>query len=139
MYERETSTMFAAMSAAAAAGSDPSAAMVLASEMSALAANGKPYVPPSLLDVLTLPQAADYLQLSENAILSEANAGRLPGRCLNGEWRFARRAIVDWLREGDRSPSTRQSVSPGAANTDEDPEEIIAAIYRERKKHPVGD
>src|SRR5262245_53032203 len=35
----------------------------------------------SPLDVLTLAQAAEYLQLSEDAVRGEAEAGRLVGEC----------------------------------------------------------
>jgi excisionase family DNA binding protein len=61
-------------------------------------ANGKPAAPLSPLDVLTLAEAAAYLRLPEDAIREEAEAGRLAGQCVRGEWRFARAAVAAWLQ-----------------------------------------
>ncbi|HEY1190016.1 MAG TPA: helix-turn-helix domain-containing protein [Gemmata sp.] len=61
------------------------------------AANGKAALPLSPLDVLTLAEAAAYLRLPEDAVREEAEAGRLVGRHVRGEWRFARSAVVEWL------------------------------------------
>jgi hypothetical protein len=47
--------------------------------------------PADLPDVLTPAQAAQLLQLAL------AEEGRLPGRRIGGEWRFARAALVEWL------------------------------------------
>jgi excisionase family DNA binding protein len=53
-----------------------------------------PYPPP---DVLTPAQAAELLQVGEDAVLALAEAGELPGRKVGAEWRFARAAVLDWL------------------------------------------
>jgi len=50
-------------------------------------------------DVLTPAQAAELLQVDEDAVLELAEAGRLPGRRIGAEWRFARAALVAWLSE----------------------------------------
>ena len=50
-------------------------------------------------DVLTPAQAAELLQVDEDAVLDLAEAGRLPGRRIGAEWRFARAALVAWLSE----------------------------------------
>src|SRR5215207_2370955 len=47
--------------------------------------------------VLTAAQAGDLLAVSEAAILELAAKGELPGRRIGGEWRFSRRALLDWL------------------------------------------
>ena len=57
-------------------------------------ANGKATRPLSPLDVLTLTEAAAYLRLPEDAVREEAEAGRLVGRHVRGEWRCARESIV---------------------------------------------
>jgi excisionase family DNA binding protein len=49
--------------------------------------------------VLTLAQAAELLQVPEDAVRSLADAGDIPGRLIAGEWRFARAALVAWLSE----------------------------------------
>lgn len=66
------------------------------------AANGKPAAPLSPLDVLTLAEAAAYLRLPEDAVREEAEAGRLVGQHVRGEWRFVRAAVATWLQ----APST---------------------------------
>jgi excisionase family DNA binding protein len=53
--------------------------------------------PADLPDVLTPAQAARLLQVDEDAVLALAEQGRLPGRRIGDEWRFARAAVVAWL------------------------------------------
>jgi excisionase family DNA binding protein len=52
-------------------------------------------------EVLTLDEAAALLKLPKEAVLSRAEAGELPGRRFDNEWRFARLAILSWLGDGD--------------------------------------
>lgn len=49
------------------------------------------------LQVLTLEQAAELLQVEPQTVAKMAEAGALPGRQLGDEWRFARTALIDWL------------------------------------------
>jgi excisionase family DNA binding protein len=49
------------------------------------------------LEVLTLEQLAELLTLDAETTRALAEAGDLPGRKLGDEWRFSRRAILDWL------------------------------------------
>jgi excisionase family DNA binding protein len=60
--------------------------------------------PADIPDVLTPGQAAALLQVDEDAVLALAEEGRLPGRRIGDEWRFARAAVVEWLSgpEGDQ-------------------------------------
>jgi excisionase family DNA binding protein len=52
--------------------------------------------------VLTAEQAAELLQVPENVVIELARNGELPGREVGGEWRFLRRAVLEWLaREED--------------------------------------
>ena len=53
-----------------------------------------PSSPPEVLDV---DQAADLLGVDRDAILALAAGGELPGREIAGQWRFLRRAVLDWL------------------------------------------
>lgn len=91
----------------------------------------------SPLDVLTLAQAAAYLQLPEDAVRAEAEAGRLPGRAVGGQWRFVRDAVADWLRTGkpDARPA-KQSLLDLAGMWKDDPtaDAVIAEIERRRKQ-----
>jgi excisionase family DNA binding protein len=63
---------------------------------------GRIELPPSPpADVLTPAQAADMLQVSEQAVVALAESGDLPGRRIGDEWRFARDALLEWLSHRD--------------------------------------
>ena len=51
-------------------------------------------------EVLTVEEAAELLQVMPEVVLGLAHAGRLPGRELAGQWRFARAALLAWLGAG---------------------------------------
>lgn len=55
---------------------------------------------PSGVEVLTLPEVAAYLRVSEEAVLELVTRDVLPGQDIGGEWRFLKRAVVEWLRFG---------------------------------------
>ncbi len=55
-------------------------------------------------EVLTAEQAAGLLQVDEAAVLKLAEAGRLPGQRIAGQWRFARAALLAWLSEASNAP-----------------------------------
>ena len=57
-----------------------------------------PYEPP---EVLTLPLAADLLQVDEEVVAQMAEAGDLPARKLGDDWRFSRIALIEWLGKVD--------------------------------------
>ena len=48
-------------------------------------------------DVLTVAQLAEWLDVDAQVLTELAEDGKLPGRRLGGEWRFARDAVLDWL------------------------------------------
>jgi excisionase family DNA binding protein len=48
-------------------------------------------------EVLTADQLAELLQVDARTVRSLAARGELPGRKLGREWRFSRRAVLDWL------------------------------------------
>ncbi len=62
-----------------------------------LAVGHHSFAPAPAPDVLTAAQAAELLAVEERAILELAEQGRLPGRKIAGEWRFARSALLRWL------------------------------------------
>ena len=55
-----------------------------------------------LPDVLTLEEAARYLRISRETAKRLAGQGTIPGRCLDGRWRFLKAALDDWLRSKER-------------------------------------
>lgn len=62
------------------------------------------------LDVLTLEELADYLQVSPAAARRALKEQNLPGRNIGGEWRFLRDAVANWLR-GQEAPAQQQQNS----------------------------
>src|SRR4051794_31858945 len=48
-------------------------------------------------EVMNPAQAAQFLQLDESFVVEQAEAGKIPGRKIGKEWRFARAALVAWL------------------------------------------
>ena len=95
-------------------------------------------------DVLTPSQAAAYLQTDEAAVVQEAEAGRLPGQKVGGEWRFLRLAITEWLRAGRGPKSSKERLLAVAGSmTDETPEEHEAFManiraYRDEIDRATG-
>jgi len=51
-------------------------------------------------DILTLEEAAAYLRVSEEAVEGMARDGMLPAQRIGDEWRFIKKALVDWMRWG---------------------------------------
>jgi excisionase family DNA binding protein len=62
----------------------------------------RPYEPPSAPEVMSVEQAAEFLQVDEAVVLELAEAGRLPARKLGSAWRFSRAALVEWLSKPEK-------------------------------------
>ena len=56
-------------------------------------------------EVLTLDEAAAYLRVSPEALMRLVVQQALPGSQIDGEWRFLRAAMADWLRKEAAKPS----------------------------------
>ena len=52
------------------------------------------------VEVLTLPEAAAFLRTPEQAVLELVDKAALPAQRIGGEWRFLKRALVEFLRFG---------------------------------------
>lgn len=52
------------------------------------------------VEVLTLPEVAAYLRVPEEAVLELVSKDGLPAQKVGNEWRFLKRAMVEWLRYG---------------------------------------
>jgi len=60
-------------------------------------------------EILTLEQAAGFLQVSARTIQRLVADGRLPGRQVGSQWRFDREQLRDWVRgEGPASADRRK-------------------------------
>lgn len=55
---------------------------------------------PQYEEILTLPEAAAYLRVGEEALAKLANDRAVPAQRIGQEWRFLKRALADWLRQG---------------------------------------
>jgi hypothetical protein len=108
---------------------------------------------------MTLAEAAAFLRVPESGLREDADAGRLPGRLVAGEWRFVKGALLNWLANavGDRLPEggppgvILKSVPPprdlnqgflssiGAFADDPTLEPMIEQIYRDRKRKQIGE
>ena len=62
----------------------------------------QPYEQAAPPEVMSVEQAADYLQVDATAVIELAEAGKLPGRKLGKDWRFSRAALVAWLAEPEK-------------------------------------
>ena len=82
------------------------------------------------VDVLTLEEAAAFLRVSPEAVMRLVVQQSLPGRQIEGQWRFLRAALADWLRE--RSGKAVLLSQAGALANDDSLPELRAAIYRQR-------
>jgi hypothetical protein len=100
-------------------------------------ANGTALSP---FDVLTLAQAAEYLQLSEEAVRAEAEAGQVVGQQVGGDWRFLRDSIIAWLRMPKRPAHPRLEDLPIIEETPEEYEAFLANIqaYRDEVDRATG-
>ena len=63
----------------------------------AMATGRHSFTPSGPMEVLTLAEVAELLQVEEEAIHELAEARELPGRRLGEEWRFSRDAVLRWL------------------------------------------
>jgi len=86
-------------------------------------------------EVLTLESAARFLRLSPDAVARQAEAGQIPGRQVEGSWRFLLSALKDWL--GRRDSKAIFLEQAGAFKTDESMDELIAEIYKARGRPEV--
>ena len=91
-------------------------------------------------EVLTLEEAAAILRVTEEQLRTQAQAGGMPARCLNGQWRFARSALFQWLA-GPTAPRAEQdrllSVI-GCLGDDDTLEPMVEGILLERGRNSDG-
>lgn len=59
-------------------------------------------------DVMTLPEVAQYLRLSEKTAYRLAADGTLPGFKIGGSWRFRKADIDAWIEARKEEPRTRR-------------------------------
>ncbi len=52
-------------------------------------------------DILNIEQATEFLGISEKTLIKLLREEHLPARKIGREWRFSRKALVEWLAGGD--------------------------------------
>ena len=62
-------------------------------------------IEPASEEVLTLEQAAALLHLHPRTVSALARAGKLPGRKVGKQWRFARARLVAHISDPARAPA----------------------------------
>jgi excisionase family DNA binding protein len=81
-------------------------------------------------EVLTLEEAADYLRLPPSEVRRLVAEQDLPGREINGEWRFLKAGLEDWLCH--RSGRAILLAQAGALADDDALDQLRAQVYKER-------
>lgn len=84
--------------------------------------------------VLTLQEAAAYLQLPAATVAQQAEAGQLPGRRIDDTWRFLKTAIDRWLYQDSRQIFLQQA---GAFADDETLPHLLQQIYEARGRYEI--
>ena len=77
-----------------------------------------------------MEEAAAFLRVPPDAVMRLVVQQTLPGRQIEGQWRFLRTALADWLRE-----KSGKAVLLGQAGTlaqDESLPQVRETIYRDR-------
>jgi hypothetical protein len=90
-------------------------------------------------DVMTLAEAAASLRVAETDVLASVAGQGLPGRQVNGNWRFLRSSLRDWLAASG-SQASREILRAMAGKYADDPflEEIAREAIRKRGR-PSGE
>jgi len=85
--------------------------------------------------VLTLDETAAYLRLPAETVVRLVGQQGLPGRQIDGEWRFYKPALNEWLAH----PAAKGSIFDhvGELADDETVQEFLDMIYRERGRPEV--
>jgi excisionase family DNA binding protein len=87
--------------------------------------------------VLTAAEAAKYLRLPKTKVVRLAEIGDLPAREIDGEWRFLKAAIDEWLTRPDL---TQQLLKQAGTWADDDTfPELCRSINEARRRDKGGE
>lgn len=62
-------------------------------------------------EILTMEQAAAYLQVSTRTLQRMVTDGRVPGRQVGSQWRFDREQLREWVRGEESSPAEKEQAT----------------------------
>lgn len=51
-------------------------------------------------EILTIEEAAEYLQIGKRSLYKLVKEGRIPGKKILNKWRFEKESLKLWIREG---------------------------------------
>ncbi|MFH1491678.1 MAG: helix-turn-helix domain-containing protein [Pseudomonadota bacterium] len=51
-------------------------------------------------EILTIEEAAAYLQIGKRSLYKLVNTGKIPGKKVLNKWRFEKGSLKEWVREG---------------------------------------
>ena len=91
------------------------------SEKNGTAGSHDPRVRPDahLRDILNIEEAAELLGVSVKTFNKVLHAEDLPARKIGREWKFSRRALVDWVASGRSGDFYREGGAPEDDETEE--------------------
>lgn len=76
--------------------------------------SGRALAGPASTEVCDLDEVAALLRVEPDQVLARVASDDLPGRCIGGQWRFSRQAVLRWLEGADRPDEPHRS-RPGFA------------------------
>jgi excisionase family DNA binding protein len=51
-------------------------------------------------EILTIEEAAAYLQIGKRSLYKLVKEGNIPGKKILNKWRFEKESLKEWIREG---------------------------------------
>lgn len=66
-------------------------------------------------EILTMEQAAEYLQVSTRTLQRMVTDGRVPGRQVGSQWRFDREQLREWVRGEEPSPAEKEQAAQASS------------------------
>ncbi|NLA74118.1 MAG: helix-turn-helix domain-containing protein [Deltaproteobacteria bacterium] len=52
-------------------------------------------------EILTIEEAADYLQIGKRSIYKLVKDGKIPGKKVLNKWRFEKESLREWVSNGE--------------------------------------
>ena len=53
-------------------------------------------------EILTIEEAAEYLQIGKRSIYKLAKEGKIPGKKVLNKWRFEKESLRMWVSRGEK-------------------------------------
>jgi len=97
-----------------------------------------------LPEILTIQQAAHYLQIDSGIVRRKVQAGEMPAARIGGQWRIRRARLDHWLDEmSDFSDAaftkllqdTRRAAKRAGIRTPEDVDRLVKATRQKRARY----